>query len=193
MNDKDKLERFILENREAFNNDEPGGGLWGHISKELDKETSKTRPFLHGIYWKAAAVVFFGLCTFLLIERALQKPDNELLATQPTSVSEANLNAEFIKVENYYSALIEEKKMQLASYEVGKEGLGEEFTQDIHKLDALYLKLKVELNDNKNNGKVIEAMIQNLQVRIEILNQQLIILEKVQQVKNSKNDETHTI
>lgn len=192
MKKRDYLERLISDNKEALNNDEPHADLWNKISHELGEEPTKSVFSKSQIYWKVAAILLLGICSFLLVERFSQKSDFPQKQVAVVDRSGEEVDAEFARVERFYAGLIEEKKMLLASYEKDN-GLREEFTQDIEKLDNLYLKLKDELAENKNNDKLIEVMIRNLQFRIEILNQQLMILEKVQQVKTQEDDETTTI
>ena len=57
--------------------------------------------------------------------------------------------------------------------------------RDLSELDAIFLELKKDLNDNANNQEVIEAMIQNYMMKLEILED---MLEQIKPTKNTNND-----
>jgi len=62
-----------------------------------------------------------------------------------------------------------------------------QLSTDINKLDSSYQELKKKLLEQPND-KIIDAMVINLQTRIEILNQQLNILERIKQLKEQGNE-----
>ena len=57
-------------------------------------------------------------------------------------------------------------------------------------MEASYKKLKHDLATSPNQERVLRAMIRNLQIQAEVLNQQLEVIE---QFKNSKSEPTHEI
>ena len=62
--------------------------------------------------------------------------------------------------------------------------LGEDFMRDIDQLDKMYGKLKQDLNSGSESN-LVDAMIRNLQLRIEILNQQLQIIQSIEKSQNN--------
>ncbi len=66
--------------------------------------------------------------------------------------------------------------------------LYKQFVTDITKLDSSYNVLKRELPANPNREQLLEAMIRNLQVQMDLLNQQLQIIQQIKQSKNKDND-----
>ena len=60
---------------------------------------------------------------------------------------------------------------------------------EIDQLDSTYHELKSNLKEGYNE-RIIDAMVVNLQMRIDILNRQLDVLEKI---KNLTEDETTNI
>jgi hypothetical protein len=66
-----------------------------------------------------------------------------------------------------------------------KYDFGGEFLSEIQVLDSMYILLKKDMNHG-NEEVLVDAMILNLQLRIEILNQQLSI---IQSIENSQKDE----
>ncbi|NOS54885.1 MAG: hypothetical protein HOP37_01355, partial [Cyclobacteriaceae bacterium] len=89
----------------------------------------------------------------------------------------AKLQGEFIDLESYYSNQIVEKK-QLVNQFQSDTGLTEdEVTQNLQKLEAMYQVLKLEM-DKRPSTDVKDALVLNLLVRIDLLNQQLNKLDK---------------
>ena len=100
-------------------------------------------------------------------------------------VAADDFDSELHEVEAYYIGLIQEKRKEINNFLEKSSIEGSEFINDLDALDILYNELKNDLKKNSNNDKLINAMIQNLQLRVEILNKQLNILE---QIKNYEED-----
>ena len=50
--------------------------------------------------------------------------------------------------------------------------------EEMKNLDMIYMELKTDLKDNVSNKEVIEALIVNYRVRIQILEEMLMILKE---------------
>jgi len=68
-----------------------------------------------------------------------------------------------------------------------------EFSNDIAKMDSTYRKLNSDLATSPNREYVLRAMIRTLQIQIEVLNQQLGVIERVNQMKEEGKDENKSI
>jgi hypothetical protein len=160
---KDQLEDFINENRGAFDHKTPSDKVWNNIEPSLPQ--SKNSLWSSVLIWRAAAVVFMALSVYLFVSR------------NSTSVHFGNDIAlkEFNDVEAFYVEQISEKVHLIDEFH-RNEGLNG-FTQDFKQLEAMYMVLKEEMK-NHPNSKVKDALVLNLLVRIDLLNQQLHSLEK---------------
>ncbi|MEM6829977.1 MAG: hypothetical protein AAF551_05645, partial [Bacteroidota bacterium] len=65
-----------------------------------------------------------------------------------------------------------------------------EFLAEIDLLDELYVELKQTYQTNAASDRLLDAMINNLQLRLSIINKQLTILENI---KEQKENESFTI
>lgn len=167
----DQLERFIINHREEFDTDEPLGDVWGHIQRK--NQTSQKWTGL----WKAAAVVFLISTIFLIVEKKMSE----------SVLTESAMSGEFVQVEDYYTELIGQKKQEIAAY--GENELGREFLIEIERLDKMYASLKQTYMSQNSSEVITDMMIQNLQLRIEILNKQVKILNELKRQENeSTND-----
>ena len=163
----DQFEKFIIENREQFDNQEPPEGLWNKMEQEMAPKRNTL-----GIFWKIAAVLFLISTLVLLVDKT-------------NDHAGAQLSQEFVQAEDYYVTMINQRKNSI------KEQLTPEeeqiFLEEINELDEMYTQLKKTFQSNASNERVVDAMISNLQLRLDILNRQLEILEKINDNKDEKD------
>jgi len=163
---KDSLEKFVQKNREAFDDQMPPENVWGKIENALPK-TSK-QIFWNSVYlWRAAAIIFFGLSAYLLISKNYSRPNKQEIAEIQG----------FNDLETYYSSQISEKMDMVHRYQSSTGLTEDEITQNLKKLEAMYLVLKDEMK-RKPSQDVRDALVLNLLVRIDLINQQLNKLDK---------------
>lgn len=168
----DQLEKFIMENREAFNDASPSDKAWKGIDQKLSNK--------HTIWptvWKVAAMLFMVSTIYLMIDK-----------NQSESLDGPMLSDEFTQAEDYYVSLIAQRKQAIQGQLTPEQH--EQFLVEIDQLDSMYLELKKTYQTNASNDRVMDAMISNLQLRLDILNKQLDIL---QNIKNQNNEDDISI
>src|SRR5215831_2249504 len=95
---KDSLEKFVQQNREAFDDQMPPDNAWNQIEKALPKASRQI--FWNSVsLWRAAAIIFFGLSAYLLISKNYSRPNKQEVAEIQG----------FNDLETYYSSQISEK------------------------------------------------------------------------------------
>lgn len=161
---RDQLEDFIRQNRNAFDDKEPSEKVWKNIESSLPEKSGSLWNSL--LLWRAAAVVFMALSIYLMIPEKGDLKNKSALTRQAT---------EFNDVEAFYFKQISEKVEMIDEFQKN-EGLNG-FTQDFQQLEAMYMVLKEEMKISPS-VKVKDALVLNLLVRIDLLNQQLHKLEK---------------
>lgn len=167
-----KLDEFIRDNREAFDDQQPPEKVWKNIHANL--QFSKPTGFWSGVViWRAAAVFFMALSAFLGYNTYTAQ-NKQAIALQ-----------EFQDVETFYVAQISEKVEMIDSFSSVEEV--DEFTQEFKQLEAMYMVLKEEMRSHPSQ-KVKDALVLNLLVQIDLLNQQLHKLE-VEVNRNTDRDQ----
>jgi hypothetical protein len=181
---KNKLEEFVNRNRESFDSDMPGRDLW----KEIDKEPVKERKIFNLLTRTQAAAALLVLVNATIIFFLLQRkpeashgtttsvPTEQVTSDQPVSEDELD----------QISKVVEIKQAKLK--EIGRSNpvLYKKFVDALEQLNDAYKELEKELGSNPNKEQLLEAMIQNLSLQQELLNQQLSIYQKIKQQKNEK-------
>lgn len=158
----DKLENFIRDNRSRFDHREPSDALWNRIDSSLFGRQKSLWGSVS--LWRAAAIFFFALSLYLVGARFLQSAPQNTIAMK-----------EFTDIEQFYFEQISQKTQMIEEFRKA-DGLNG-FTHDFQQLEAMYLVLKEEMK-NRPSQKVKDALVLNLLVRIDLLNQQLHKLEE---------------
>ncbi|AEI48768.1 hypothetical protein [Runella slithyformis] len=218
---KDKLQRFVRDNREAFDVHEPSDDLWSRLSEKLPKAEGITSPeapvipeitsntpskeatlnqivhedFQNGgsynpffrktgknLNWRIAA----SIALLLGLGWAGYRINQNYGVTEAPEVALANPG--YAKQMTQYTQLIDNKRTELRQMTESDPALYKEFAVELDQLERSYQNLKADLPKNPNRETVIQAMIQNLQWQIDLLNQQLDILQRIKNKNNHAND-----
>ena len=191
--------------RELFKEDEP----WtsdklskGHAKRfeaKLEKALPKQKKRNSYTFVKIAALFIFiiGIGAFFL-NREIPKNNNIPVVSTPeveekkneTPVREFQLSEvspEFKKIENYYLAGI---NLEMAKLEVNpsNKALIDSFMSKMAELNNEYKRLNTEFNENGLNEQTIEAMVQNLQFRLDLLYKLKNKLKEIKHTKNTSNE-----
>ncbi len=158
-----EFEDFVRKNRNAFDDRQPSEKVWTKIDQTIFP-AAKISLWNSVTVWRAAAMLFMALSLYLLL------PKNTGGNTQNTVAL-----SDFGDVERFYIEQISQKTALIEEFQ-RTEGLNG-FTHDFQQLEAMYMVLKEEMK-TRPTQKVKDALVLNLLVRIDLLNQQLHKLEQ---------------
>jgi len=176
-----KLEKFIMEHRKAFDDVQAPEKIWEHIAWTFDEEAHAQRS-KRRLYIRTAAslaAMFILVCTAGIL----------LYQTRYREANYSHINPALAQQQSEYVVMINEKLDALAPLSESNPKLYEEFSTVIKKMHGNYDQLKTELQQSPNKELTLEAMINNLKMQIEVLNQQLTILNSLQQPNRIIQDE----
>lgn len=91
----------------------------------------------------------------------------------------------------HYAKLVEIKQSQLKAIEKDEPLLYKQFNADVYKLDSVYHSLQSQLPKNPNREQLLEAMLQNLQLQMGLLNHQLDIIKQINHSKKTAYEDAH--
>jgi len=187
------LENFVRDNRENFDTANPSPKVWENIESKLNgsKKETPVRQ-MKKKWWMAAAAITLILSATAAYFLLQQPPAPSSLAETKTTPAKsetrdldiAAIDPNYAKQVAKFSGLIEEKQKELQLIQTEQPSLYEKFSDDIKKLDSTYHLLKHELPVNPNKEELLQAMIYNLQLQIDLLNQQLNIIQKIKASKS---------
>ncbi len=167
----DQFENFISKNRNDFEDELDGNLVWNQIEKDLDKKS----PNYFSWVWKVAAMIFLATTIILSIDKFRN------------SSEENPMYAEFYQAELFYVNLITQKQQEISSFDNTELARG--FLSELEELDEMYKGLKDTFDEKTSDQKLVNAMIANLQLRIQILNKQLSILQELNEMNDEPNIE----
>jgi len=190
-----RLENFIQDNRDAFDSEEPRQQVWRDLQSKVAENHRDERVFHLGfLRWTAAAAVIImlvGMFYYVASDSGGNRVagiDKSSTGATPDQVLN-EMNPTYAKEVYHFTQLIELKQSELKQIEKDHPELYQRFVKDMNKLDSSYQALKTELPKNANRELLLEAMIQNLRLQTELLNQQLSIIKQLNQ-KNTKENES---
>jgi hypothetical protein len=124
-------------------------------------------------------------------------PDVHSLATTSPNDNKAadnnspEMNSEMKEEMYHYAKIVEIKHKELKTIEKDEPLLYRQFSSDVSKLDSVYHGLQHQLPNNSNREQILEAMIQNLQLQMELLNHQLDIIKQINHSKKTAYDKAY--
>jgi hypothetical protein len=91
----------------------------------------------------------------------------------------------------HYAKLVEIKHKELKIIEKDEPLLYQQFSMDVNKLDSAYHCLQNQLPKNPNREQILEAMLQNLQLQMGLLNHQLDIIKQINHSKKTAYEKAY--
>lgn len=161
-----ELRKYLMENQHAFDTEEPQEGHFERFSQKLQGNSagSKRKPII--FFLRAAAV------TVLMVLSSLWVYDHFLNPNYKDGIRLSEISKEYQEVEIFYTSQVNSKIDEISSSAYYKDSLHKKLvSKELKELDQLYNSLQLELKENPNDQRIIHAMIQHYQLKLEVLNQ----------------------
>lgn len=164
-----------------------------HLLEEELPSAKRTNSF----FWlkiAASVVIVLSIGSYLLLNESDNKDVIKTTVVEHTkddlkkSISLGDLSPELKKVENFYVANINYELSKLIVSKENKEVVNG-FLSRLDELNVEYEVLNKELNEIGPNDQTIEAAINNLQLRLQLMQK---LKSKLNQLKSSKNEHEST-
>ena len=183
---QDKLEKFITENRDGFDVYEPSDELWDRIQKPSPKVIK--------LNWKTiavrvAAVVVIFIASYFFHDM-MQSEKSTKIAQQETEIDDQQMGKVqlLMEAEVFYSSQINNAQDEIFRLSGNDQELIDDINFDMLELDEVFQELKDDLKDNSDNEEVIEAMIQNYRIKLQVLEEILLQLNKTKNPNVNENN-----
>lgn len=153
-----------------------------------DQTPVETAAPIWGIFnWKPVLAVAATLVLCFSLITIFQQDDSELMDLASVSPELSQTQSFFVTtITNEIAVLESERTPETAE-------LIDDALKELKLLESEYQNLKVDLTDSGNDKRVIYAMINNFQNRIEVLKTVLEHIEEFKTFKNNQNENTTTI
>jgi septal ring factor EnvC (AmiA/AmiB activator) len=184
-----KLKNFISDNRKAFDDEMPSGKVWENIEASFT-EKKKKQFILTPLYkWSMAVAAMLILASgayFIFIKKSVETP---VVTKTETDIN--TLAPDYAPEMNQFVKMIDTKQEELKALAKEQPELYQQFTTAINQLDSSYNTLKNQLSATPNREMLLEAMIQNLQLQLNVLNQQLNIIHQIKDSKKYSHEKNY--
>lgn len=186
----DKLEKYILDHREQFDDLEPDPAIW-------DKIDTRKAPVVKinwkGIAWKVAAAVIIFIGSYFFHDYMTSRYQGEANFLGKKVRDTSPIVKELFEAEAYYTSQINIKKEEVFRLTASNPEVRQEVDNEMVDLDRVFKELKDDLKDDADNQEVIEAMIQNYRLKLDILEEMLNQLQQYNKSQNKEDDENKAI
>lgn len=172
----ENIENKIMRNREAFDNAEPEEGHYDRFIQKLG-QISQTRMHSIPYYLKVAIVLLLVSLSSILIYEMVIQPRFER-----NIYSFGKLSPEYREVEDYFIRSINVKYNNLQNLNMEDKIQKDMIIEELREMDEIYQSLSKELENDPNNERLINAMIQHYQLKLDILND---LTDQLEMIKNS--------
>lgn len=175
------LKRYIADHREEFDGQEPDPGHFSRFGKLLDNQPAVHQPPANRpMLLKVAALILLMITVSVFLFDMASREIRERFAGEK---SVAELPLEIREAMQYYdnqatNNLGTIQKLAANSREAGL--VNESARVEIQALDAATAELKKQLADSPGNERILEAIIQNQQMKESVLQ---TIIKQVSQKK----------
>lgn len=170
----------------------------GHETRfidRLERELPQKKKAKFLIFKIAASLVLLMSLGYFGFEKYAQEDlikvtviENEKKNQDTNGISLGDLSPDLKKVESYYVANI---NFELSKLDVSEENKGftDSYMLQLSELNTEYKKLNTELNQLGPNDHTISALIENLQLRLQLLQK---LKKKLNELNTSKNEQVET-
>lgn len=192
MKEKDNIEEMILKNLKSLNESEPLEGHFERFQSKLNLQHKTKRLTFNNIWKVAAAVVFIILATNQAFIYLAPNQQSSLFALfNKNEVTLSSVSSEYEEVEFYYTNAINVELNQWNT--LNNEGFisDEEkkmMDDELGEFENRFKALQTDLAANPKDERVVNAMLEYYQSKLNVLN---LIVNKLEEVKyKNKNHET---
>lgn len=177
---QDEFEKYIIHHKDEFDDHKVDKlKLWKGIDDRLPKPQKATIVLWKTTAFKIAAsvVLFIGVTmSYLMLSQT----------TAETNVVYVELN----EIDVHYKELVNHQVQLIKNSSKLTEEERADFLLFLDDLDKEYRELKLELKDNVNNQKVLEAIISNYRKKIQLMEN---LLKRSNQPNNNYDEKEYVL
>ncbi len=158
---RDFLEQFIDDNRDAFDHATPNLKVWADVSKALDAQRPQAKRVMMWSKARIAAAVVALVAVGALFGSYLTRVNDQEAAATAGLVS-----PELMEAEQYYNGEVQKRYSQLANYQYDKS-----VDQDLQQIDKIMAELRADLAEVPKGmeEQIVSNLIKSYQTKIRIL------------------------
>jgi hypothetical protein len=177
-----ELEKYIKENREAFNS-EPKAGHFDRFSEKLDQLPSGRKVSLFPRILKVAAIAI------LVVLSSLWTYEKVFQHSSENGIALGDVSPEYREVEHYYKQQINIRYEEINNDHLFTDSIQKKMVlKELSEMDSIYNCMKKDLKTNPNDERVINTMIEHYRLKVQVMNN---LLEQLQKIQTNQKQISH--
>jgi hypothetical protein len=177
------IEEIIRNNKEFFDEAEPSEGHFERFTRKLEiRFGNKTIKRSIVPYLLKAAVV-----TLLVTLSSLWTWDH-FIRSDRNKMTLGDVSPQYKEVENYYVHQVNLMESELVDIELKNSPEQKQILMsEMRSMDSVYVQLQKELKANPNDERIINAMIEHYQTKLEVMS---YIVSQLKAMRNENQNKT---
>jgi transposase-like protein len=174
------IEELINRNRDYFEDGEPSEGHFERFQKKLERRfnTVSIKRSIVPYLLKAAVVTLLVTLSSLWTWDHFIRHDRGRMAL-------GDVSPQYKEVENYYIHQVNLVESEITTIDIaGNPEQNKMLKKEMESMDSVYIQLQKELKANPNDERIINAMIEHYQTKLEVMS---FIVNQLKEIRN----ETH--
>lgn len=178
------IDEIIRNNRDFFEDQEPADGHFERFNRKLQMRSNKVTikrsivPYL----LKAAVVTLLVTLSSLWTWDHFIKSDRNRMAL-------GDVSPQYKEVENYYIHQVNLMESELVTVDLNNPEQKQALLTEMKSMDSVYVQLQKELKANPNDERIINAMIEHYQTKLEVMT---YIVNQLKAIRNgNQNNDTN--
>lgn len=158
----DNFEKHIRKNKQAFDvHKVDKDRLWQAITTQLDNDKGRVVPL-----WKSRKL---RVAASIILLMGLSLTAFLMMGNPASNVDGGYANEELLDIDMYYKNLVHQQVQLVKNHPALAVKDKDEFLSFMEELDHEYEQLRLELANNLDNERVLEAIVNNYKKRIELI------------------------
>ncbi len=184
MKMSDEITKYISDHRDEFDLQFPKPALWEKIEADIfPGKPAKVYVKLSLIY-AAAAIFILLLASGIYLITKQRSGGEKVLSETGVQKDAAPADPEVTG----FVRMISEKQQELRFIGKDEPELFGKFSADLKKIDSSFSSLNAQFSSGTNKEILLEAIIDNLETKLRLINRQLEILKQIKLSKKAAHE-----
>ncbi len=173
----ENLEELIRTNKDFFDEAEPSAGHFDRFSRKLEMRFSRqvVKRSIVPYLLKAAVV------TLLVTLSSLWTWDH-FIRSDRNRMTLGDVSPQYREVENYYVHQVRNMESELVNIDLKNNPEQKKMLlSELKSMDSVYVQLQKELKANPDDERIINAMIEHYQTKVDMMN---YIVNQLKEIRN---------
>jgi hypothetical protein len=181
--DMKSIEDIIRSNKDFFEDAEPSTGHLEKFNRKLEKRfqvNTITRSIVPYLLKAAVVTLLITLSSLWTWDHFIRSGSNRMTLGQ--------VSPKYKEVENYYVHEVNLMEGEIVNVDLNNNPAQKAMLlKEIKSMDSTYISLQKELKSNPNDERIINAMIEHYQKKVEIMT---YILDQLKTIRNNNQNNT---